>query len=383
MARYRILSSMLFFALALGACNLPVATQVPSGPDAVNTAAAQTVAAQLTQNPFPTQPLIIPTTGVPPSATTQPTSTTAPGQPSPTPICDVATFVSDVNYPDDTIVAPGQVFTKTWRLRNVGACSWTSGYQLAFDSGDRMNGPTSQQLTNSVVAPNSTLDISVNLTAPTSPGTYRGNWKLRNPSGQIFGLTNGGPFWVQVRVAAPTSTTSPSSTTVYSLYSNAPSADWISCGSPCGGGTILTFGGPDTDADGFAMYKDNALLEDGSSPNRILETHPMWVDNGVITGEFPAYTIQSGDHFVAKIGFLAKNDGTCGAGNVIFQFNYVQAGTVHPIDDWSKTCNGSLIDIDIDLSFLAGTNVNLVLGVLANGSSGQDWAIWVNPRIVR
>ncbi len=57
-----------------------------------------------------------------------------------------------------------------------------------------MNGPTVQALSGNV-NPGQTVDISVNLTAPSSNGTYTGYWGLRNPSGVIF--TH---FYVQIKV---------------------------------------------------------------------------------------------------------------------------------------------------------------------------------------
>jgi hypothetical protein len=75
-----------------------------------------------------------------------------------------------------------------------------------------MSGPTSQNLAGSV-APGANVDLSVNLIAPGSNGTHRGNWKLRNDKGTIFGLGGGGPFYVQI-VVGPTPTSGP---TVYKL----------------------------------------------------------------------------------------------------------------------------------------------------------------------
>jgi len=102
-----------------------------------------------------------------------------------------------VTIEDNTKIKINTQFTKTWRLKNTGSCAWTSGYQLVFDGGDQMSGPASQTLTNGTVAPGATLDVSVTLTAPASPGTYRGNWKIREPGGSLFGLSTG-PFWVQI-----------------------------------------------------------------------------------------------------------------------------------------------------------------------------------------
>jgi hypothetical protein len=112
----------------------------------------------------------------------------------------IATFIADVTYPDGTIVSPGQNFSKTWRIKNVGTCTWNSDYLLVFDSGKAMNGPNAVQLTDVHIPPGETLDISVALTAPETPGTYRGDWKFRDPHGNIFGLTNGNPIWVEIEV---------------------------------------------------------------------------------------------------------------------------------------------------------------------------------------
>lgn len=167
--------------LASLACTLPAATPAPE----VNvfTLAAQTVTASAAS---PTPSLAVTPTITPTLAIT------------PTSACNSASFIADVTTPDDTVIPLNGAFIKTWRLKNVGSCTWTSGYQLVFDSGDQMGGPASQQLTPGTVAPGQTIDISVNLTAPASAGTYKGNWKLREPGGAIFGLSTGA-FWVQIQ----------------------------------------------------------------------------------------------------------------------------------------------------------------------------------------
>jgi hypothetical protein len=71
-----------------------------------------------------------------------------------------------------------------------------------------MSGPASVPFTGTV-APGSTVDLSVNLTAPNSPGSYKGNWILRNDSGVLFGIGASAnvAFWVQIVVGAtPTAT---------------------------------------------------------------------------------------------------------------------------------------------------------------------------------
>jgi hypothetical protein len=363
----RILSILTVIILIVSACNLPSNAVTPtSESNAVFTAAALTVQAQLTQSvPFstPTLPLSV-ATNTPLSVPTLPAATRPPAA-SATPVCDQAAFVKDITIPDGSQINPGASFTKTWRLRNSGACQW-SGYTLVFDSGELM-GATSPQTIGSV-APGQEVDLSVNFTAPVNAGSYRSYWRVRNSSGvliPVLGGTDGKSFFVDIKVAS----------SGLDLHTRATNANWVSSAS------TLTFGGPDTDVRGFAMYRNNQRLEDGSSPAKVLEAHPQMVNDGSITGTYPSYSVVSGEHFLAKIGFLALGDGTCGTGSVQFQLNYREGSAVNSLGQWTETCDGALRDIDINLSSLAGRNVQFVLAVLANGAATDDSAIWVGPRV--
>ena len=72
----------------------------------------------------------------------------------------------------------------------------------------------------SAVAPGETVDISVDLTAPNSYGTYQSNWNLRSPSGNVFGTSNpeNNAIWAKIVVAtnANMSTVAPDITPVNS-----------------------------------------------------------------------------------------------------------------------------------------------------------------------
>lgn len=209
---------LLSLALTLSSCNMPgMAGDIP--PTLNVTEAYQTVEAHLTEaalltpsatptppasdTPTPTAEVTAAATGTPvPSATlASPASTCdliAPGNPI------------DVTVPDDTVMQPGQVFTKIWRLKNAGTCTWTKAYTMALFSGEPMSAPQSVPLPKEV-PPGQEVDIAVDLVAPTTPGTYQGNWKLRNASGVWFGIgPNGGsPFWVKIIVSGVTITGTP------------------------------------------------------------------------------------------------------------------------------------------------------------------------------
>jgi hypothetical protein len=98
-------------------------------------------------------------------------------------------------------MAPGETFTKTWRLKNLGTCTWTPDYKLVYNSGTQMGGTTATKLP-AYVAPGQTVDISITLTTPSSAGSYTGYWMLRNPAGTLFGSGDKAniPFYVDIVV---------------------------------------------------------------------------------------------------------------------------------------------------------------------------------------
>ncbi len=126
---------------------------------------------------------------------------------------------------------------------------------------------------------------------------------------------------------------------------------------------------------------DAPKLENGTTENEpALFTHPQWVDNGVITGTYPAYPVKAGDRFKAVIGCL-WNGAAC---NVRFQLNYrADGGALQNLGQWDQVYDGTILKLDLDLSSLAGKSVAFTLAVQANGPSNQDWAFWLLPRIAR
>jgi hypothetical protein len=94
-------------------------------------------------------------------------------------------FVTDVSVPDNTEFAPGESFSKVWRVRNSGTCKWGEGFLLAYLSDDRMDGPGAVDVPPK--DPEGTVDLRVDLVAPSTPGSHRSTWRLRTPDGRLFG----------------------------------------------------------------------------------------------------------------------------------------------------------------------------------------------------
>lgn len=113
---------------------------------------------------------------------------------TPTTCINSMTFVGDVTITDGHQVSPGEHFRKTWRVYNNGTCTWTPQYSFVYVSGNQMSGNNISIPT--TVAMGQTIDLSVDLIAPSAPGTYKGYWQMRAPQGTNFGET----IWVKVRV---------------------------------------------------------------------------------------------------------------------------------------------------------------------------------------
>jgi hypothetical protein len=394
----------LFIALIVGvfvltACNMPTNTtpEPQDDPNLIYTAAAETVSAQLTlaasgglATPTSQSPVDTDATPSPPAqgatatqaatSVTQATATSAPTTQVPVP-CDRASFIEDVTYKDGTEVAPGATFVKTWKLRNTGSCTWNSSYSVVFVRGDSLGAPASVQLTTGSVAPGQEIEVSVAMKAPDTPKEYEGRWRLRNGSNEIFGVGADGnsDFWVKVNVVSPvtptpTATSTPVATVNYNFTDRASGAEWRNAT------TLLPWGDPDDDTPGLAVILENARLNDNRTYSKVLATYPQFITDGVITGKFPAYTVQSGDRFRSNLGFRSP----CGSGRVKFQLSYQEGdGAVVSLREWSKSCDTSLLFVEVDLSALAGRNINFILGVHTDGSHVDDRAVWLEPQIVR
>jgi hypothetical protein len=147
------------------------------------------------------------------SFTVNPTTTNLPLATSTTftgPVCNSASYISDVTIPDHATVAAGQTFVKTWMVQNTGTCTWNANYTLTFVGGSQMGG-TNTSVGGSVV-PGQQAKLSVTLNAPTAAGQYTGYWELANDSGETFGeqvnvlINIAGPAVVPIATLAPTST---------------------------------------------------------------------------------------------------------------------------------------------------------------------------------
>jgi len=369
-----ILSIGLSLSLILTGCNLPGQPTPTTQVDMLNTAAAQTIQAQQTNIAQTNQPAngqqtptatIEPPADATPSETPEPSATLTPNPTSTSQsACNQADFVSET-IPDGTDFDPGETFTKTWTLENSGSCTWTAEYDLVFVKGDAMNAPAATPLTSGTVAPGQTVQISLDLKAPVAAGTHRGDFKLRNQNGVLFGIDEEAkPFWVEIDVLG----------TLYDFSEKfcASGVTWTSAAGtlPCPGST--------GDTDGWVIKINEPTLETGYHDDEPgLQVRPQDVNDGWIRGTYPAVSVTEGVFFRSIIG--CYDDYNC---DVRFKLNYkIDGGSEKTLATWHEVQDDQFNRVEVDLSSLAGENVQFILLVEANASPASDRAFWFAPRI--
>ena len=397
-----VVTTILLGAMVLSACNMPSPTE--SIDEAVQHAmetlqaqatqdAFQTMVAQATQTATPLAPTatgtlpIVPTnTAIPPTNTPIPTVVVTPVPPTATPIpptrtpipptptplpCNWVEFVKDVTIPDGTKIAGGTSFTKTWRLRNAGSCTWTTAYDLAFVRGDQMAAPYYMDMPKAV-KPGETIDLSVPMIAPGTPGKYTAYFMLVDQNGVRFGTGSDrkGAFWANIEA-----TQAPH--VYYHFAADACKASWSSKAS----GSLSCPGRTRDVASGYVIPQAYPIREDGGKEDEPgLITRPDNSATGFITGYYPAIALKNGDRFKATImceGGMTNCD-------IYFTVQYrIGSEPVQTLGQWHEVNEGKWTRVDIDLSNLAGQNVQFILTVNNGNDATQNSGLWLNPFIYR
>jgi len=97
-----------------------------------------------------------------------------------------AELVMDGAGPALQQAAPDTVLLTNWKIRNTGTCVWDPSYRLAFLGGERLSGPRSLQLRDTV-PPGEETELLVRVIAPAVAGAYQGQWQMFGPDGTPFG----------------------------------------------------------------------------------------------------------------------------------------------------------------------------------------------------
>lgn len=221
--------------------------------------------------------------------------------PGPVACVDQAAYVADVTIPDNTPIAPGAPFVKTWRIRNIGSCTWGSDYALIFTGGEPMGGQGPTPLPQPV-QPGAEIELALALVGPSAPGVYRGEWKLQNGSGNLFGSRGTYPFYVQILVGGAAPPTPPAILSIGGVVwedfcsppaqNNAPSGNCILAGD--GSGVYRADGMVNSGERGLAGVQ--VKLSVGECPGNNFVFSTATTDS---EGQYSFDNLQTGPHCVS------------------------------------------------------------------------------------
>jgi hypothetical protein len=159
----------------------------------------------------------------------------------------------------------------------------------------------------------------------------------------------------------------------YNFFVNAAKAQWRS------GAGNLAFPGTSNDLKGFVLTLDTGVICPDNKANHLLQTHPQWTQSGWIEGRFPAMVLGENVKFKA-VGALLK--GADNSDGVAMTVSIWHEDKLYPLVN-KRVNTTKYVDIEADLSSWKGKTVQILLTVNAGPTSTQDWAVWVNPRLVK
>jgi hypothetical protein len=212
----RIFSLTILMVAFINGCAQVDVTPTIDSPIAIAAAVSTQLASLPTATIAPSITPVTPTSTATPSPTINPpTQTVTPTPPYPYPYitwtpstCDYSAFLADLDIVDYSKIPPGTTFTKTWRIKNIGTCTWTTQYRFQYISGNPMGADTIYLPR--AVPPGETIDLSLQMTAPDIEEDYSNFWRLRNTAGEIFGTT----FYVAIEVSKGTGELTPTETQI-------------------------------------------------------------------------------------------------------------------------------------------------------------------------
>ncbi len=182
---------ILIFALSLimSACG----SSTPSDEDIamISTSAAQTVEAQFAEIANESTSIALPTAiktqEAPEGATAVPATPTVDTNLSTLPEGALVANLYSESHPDGTVLETGEFFTKSWSLQNNGTYTWSKDYKLVYWDGNILGGAAEYNFFD-VIGPGEILTMPIQLLAPDAAGNYTGYWKIKSPSGYVFGV---------------------------------------------------------------------------------------------------------------------------------------------------------------------------------------------------
>ena len=103
------------------------------------------------------------------------------------PVCRDSAFISDINYPDGTVVEDNVLISKRWSIQNTGTCAWDDGFSLQPITGDAQGTYVIDEVNIKKVEPGEIREIEIDIRTPKKGGEWGGCWRMMGDDDYFFG----------------------------------------------------------------------------------------------------------------------------------------------------------------------------------------------------
>ena len=176
---------------------------------------------------------------------------------------------------------------------------------------------------------------------------------------------------------APTPTSTPvPGATVLDFVALLCNAQWMN-----GGQHLKACPSPNSNHSGGYAVVIDPVSESLAANTPVLLTTPAWNGFAALFIRYPAFTVKTGDSFRATL--RCQSYAAC---DVEYALEYYDAnGNYHgPFLSWNYKAGEPAINVDADLSSLAGQPVEFVLALRPKNNAPQkDNSLWIAPQIYR
>jgi hypothetical protein len=289
--------------------------------------------------------------------------------PTPTPNCYSSDLVKVITIPNGTVLPAETHFTKIWRIKNTGTCTWDNDFLFVYAGDDGFSAKISNPLPK-VVRPGETMDMYLDMIAPPIAGDFNSRWALfDDDTDTLFGY---GPDDRAFRVNI--SVTTDFSGVIFNYVNQLCTAQWFN-----DNGRLLLCNEGFNNPRGFAIKRQAAPDHDPTNPVNLLWTHPRMEVGGSIVGLYPYVRIPANSHLTGEIGCLEDNP-NC---NITMKLYYQIFGNAPELMiEYDEIADDQANVFDLNIDGLRNKYVSFHLYVVANAAPQQAAGYWLSTRIV-
>jgi hypothetical protein len=266
-----------------------------------------------------------------------------------------------ITIPNGTVLPAGTRFTKIWRIKNTGECTWDDNFRFVYAGGDAFSAKLNNPLPHRV-RKGQTVDMALEMIAPPIAGEFVSRWGLFDERIDfLFGHGDEEAFPVRIQ------TTTNTSGTIFNFVNNLCTAQWVN------GSDAQLLCNRETRRNGYAVRKNISPDYDPDNKFNALVTHTQVSEGGSITGKYPYIPVPPNARLIGEIGCTSGNQDCDITMRIYYQ---VYGRPLELLNEWHEVYDDQATQFDFNLDGLRNQSVAFYLYVEANAAPGDAAGYW-------